>query len=231
MRYNLDYLLPLTMYRSRQQLILSFVVRYLVTQLAFLELFQSILFNIYLYLIIISRFSSIFQVISLWKPNPVIFYQVYKTTLIVFKAFVTMWEFGPQITFSMYFVLVVSLLWGCIKMPVEEVGLILFSWFVFHLVCLIVLGVVNFKPLCVFLDNSSSVLHSFRTQTKLVYRDSPCKLNRLTMLSIFSQMDIRLNYPLIGYLGRPFLVSFYNMLVLRTFDAILVVSKTSPEKI
>lgn len=225
MRYNLDYVLPEQIYRSRVHLFSSFIVRLAITELAFVEIFRTASFQLLLFFMIISRVNSIDTIILTWQPKPAIFYQLYKAIYIIFQDFGPIIEFGVEIVLTLYFILVVSLSWILIKLQASVMGYMMYSWCLTLLIGLIVFGASIIYSACRILDTSKELLSSFKMKSKLEFKKSPSIGTRCDKLNLFGMLEIRLKYSLIGYLGMPFFMNFYFMLTLRIFDAILVVSK------
>lgn len=225
MRYSLDYWLPDPMYRSRLQLAMSYLLKYTLTQLAFLEIFRSTMFFAFILLILINRLEGIFRMISTFQLNPSEFCKLYKPLFIGYRGIITVLEYETNAIISLYFLGIVSLSWICIKLSEKEVGYLLYGWFVTLDISALVLGIAVLTQVCKMSDSAVAVLESYKTESKVMYRSTPCKTNRIVQLDTNCLGRIRLNYFLIGDLGGEFLNCFLYMLVLRTFDAILIVSK------
>lgn len=224
LRYFMDYFLPAPLYRSTLVLSCSFILRYVTVQLVFLELFRTILFLVFLLLVILSRITSILQTLSNWKYNPAVCCRLYKLLFIVAQEFLQILKFPGGITLSTYFLGVLCLSWFCVKMNSAKTGLIIYYWCVILLILAIIVGISALVTVSRSFDYAKKIVENVRYEAKLAYRNHPCKKTRVDMLNARGMLRIHLNYALIGDVGIDFLKSFLHMLVLRSFDAILIVS-------
>lgn len=224
-RYLLDYFLPDPKYRSRFQLLSTFLLRYTMLLLVVLDAFRSILFHVFVLTIFLNRITLVFHLISELKPTPTVFYKLYIPLFIAFQGFIQLMELPAKIILSAYFAGIVTLSWICIIMTSDEIGTLLYCWCATLLISAIVVGIALLKTACKIFETGKSTLSGFKNESKLVHNARPCKPTRVDMKNVCCLRAIRMNVSLIGDLGMKFMNSFLYMLVLRTFDAILIVTK------
>lgn len=150
-RYILDYFLPFPTNRSRLLLLCTFLSRYAMLLLTFLEAFRSLLFHIFVLTMILNRITLIFHLISKLHPSPIVFYKLYLPLYITLQGLIQLFALPVNIILSAYFAGIVTLSWVCIIMTTNEIGTLFYCWVVTLLISAIVLGVSVLKTACKYL--------------------------------------------------------------------------------
>lgn len=141
---------------------------------------------------------------------------------LILKNVQTILEGILYMVLSFVFWIIVFLTWSCVKCSPEQIGYLLYIWFVTAL-CLLSLGAtVLISMLCDLLDLDSVAVHLNRLMAKRDLVKWRTWSNRIAYYQTNAVRSIRLKYGLFACFGKDFFVDFVWVLLVRCFDVIIL---------
>lgn len=224
-RYTLDYILPHPTQRSVPIILISNIIRLFICLLGFLEAFRTITLFIIGSLVITIRFSTglntmAVHMISRSEIRRILYLQklsiIWNNIQVPAETFISLVCTG-------IFSISIFLVWLCVKDSPQSFGTIVYPWFIINLLVDIGIVFIILKPICCLFDRLTGLFVCIKIRNKFLFLRSPSRSGKISVKKSASLNPVQYKCVMLGPVGMSFLVSFLQSLLLRIFDALLIV--------
>lgn len=220
-RYILDYVLPHPFYRSTTCIAICILFRIVLIFFLLLEILRTLAFDAILLTVMMYRFSSILRKLEVLRETPLKLYKLTSACLIAAGNFMAELERIVCLTFNLFFIACVSLVWICLKGSPDSVGLLLYYACLLGSAYIIISGLFVVRVCCRSIDKFQEYLESAQHNAWNDFINKRTVSNKITLLQVRGQRSLRIKYNIMGYLGVKVANSYCYLLLNKCIDALL----------
>lgn len=117
----------------------------------------------------------------------------------------------------------ICIMWVCVKRSPQQLGVVVYCWFCLTLAIISIILIQVQMKICGMFDSCMGVYFSVCQREKFLFVRKPSMTGKIAVLTARTLAPVRWRCHLWGPLEMDFQVSFLESLLLRIFDALIVV--------
>lgn len=221
--YPLEILLPDPKYRSLETILGAVIIRLVCVLWGSLECGRAASLFIYLFFMIINRFLRTLKILMSQVYTFSGFYGNYIYVTLLYRKTEQLCWIITYILLSTTFWILVASCWIVVKGSIEKVTLPLYFVFVLTALIIFALYAAALPIVCKGLEMAIEVVALQELRARFRYARLKCRLVKAEIKTIKAIKPIKLTYGMFWQLRMSFLGEYFWLIVLRTFDAILII--------
>ncbi len=220
--YILEEILEDPEYRNITTIIFKLVFRFVFDLVVDLEIVRLITFGLCCSLIALNRVYIVTKCLLVNVQDFNGFVKYYISFCLLYKKVEKVIFVCLYMLLSISFWGLVTSCWVCVKLDSEEVTVVVYACFAVFLLFLIIGHNFMLPLLCQVTDMSELIVKVHMLRAKFVLSRKPVRKYLGNLKRVNSTMPYRLKYGVSGFVRSEFLPGYFEALVERVFDAIMI---------
>lgn len=221
-KYILEYIATPKFQRNSKEIWLLLLLRTVTHLVLAPEAFRAIAYMLCFIIVLFDRLVIIMSTL-LTRKDFYLYFRFYRQAILIWKLIYSSFQLLLKIALTVWFWLMVYVVWICVKSSPQLISTIVYAWMVLLLVCDIIVGVIGLPEICNMMELSMQAVKFHELRAKLFLCWKPSRYRRLIYMHARSIYPIRMSYGFFGWLGKDFIGEFIRVLSLRIFDTIILI--------
>ncbi len=221
--YPLEAVLPDPKYRKLSTILIALLIRILFALWGSVECWRTISLFAWLCLMLVSRFLRILQILMSQLYTFRYFYCNYIFLKLLYGKMKRVVWILTYVGLSSTFWILVTSCWVIVKGSIEQLSLPLYLVFVLAAVMILIGYAIVLPMACKGFEMAVKVVYLYRFRTKFQLARVRCFIYKTEAMKAKAIKPMELTYGVFWPLRMAFLGEYFWLIVLRTFDAILLV--------
>ncbi len=218
----LEEILPDPKYRSISTIISIKLIKFVLLYLSCLESFRCGAYFYACVFVCLDRFRKILKISIISCKNAARMYRIHTEYYLLWRKLEDTMQLVVYTCLTFAFWSIVLLSWFCMICSVAQVGHFMYGYFLLGL-CIFVWATILVVSLLSYLfhmDHIALKVNVIRAKKNVIRRRT--WQNKITYLRTLASHQIKLKYGFFYYMEEDFFNDFFELLLLRCFDAIMI---------